>query len=67
MKLDALRANVPNGADLDRLLRAEASVERGIERTMAQLERLQRIDWVSQYPPCIVGGRNIGRLDTTLP
>jgi hypothetical protein len=42
LKLESLRRNVPDGPDLDRLLRYSASVSRDIERTLNQLERLQR-------------------------
>lgn len=42
-KLEALRRNVPDSSGLDRLLRYEASLERSLERTLKQLERLQRM------------------------
>jgi hypothetical protein len=35
--------NVPEAPQLDRLLRYEASLERAIDRTLTQLERLQRM------------------------
>jgi len=35
--------NVPDGPGLDRLLRYEASLERSFDRTLSQLERLQRM------------------------
>ncbi len=42
-KLEALRRNVPGSPALDRLLRYEASLERSFDRTLSQLERLQRM------------------------
>lgn len=42
-KLDAISRNVPDSPQLDRLLRCEASLERGFDRTLTQLERLQRM------------------------
>jgi hypothetical protein len=41
-KLEILRRNVPESPGLDRLLRYEASLERAFDRTLSQLERLQR-------------------------
>lgn len=41
-KLDALRQRVPLTPQFDHLLRYEASLERGFDRTLSQLERLQR-------------------------
>jgi hypothetical protein len=43
LKVELLRQNVPDAPQLDRLLRYETSLERSIERTLNQLERLQRI------------------------
>jgi hypothetical protein len=43
MKLEALRRSVPDSPQLDRLLRYEASLERAFDRTLIQLERLQRM------------------------
>lgn len=43
MLLESLRQNVPDAPQLDRLLRYEASLERSIDRTLIQLERLQRM------------------------
>jgi hypothetical protein len=43
MRLESLRHNVPDAPQLDRLLRYEASLERSIDRTLTQLERLQRM------------------------
>lgn len=42
-KLDILRQGVPNSQELDRLLRYESSLERAFDRTLTQLERLQRM------------------------
>jgi len=43
MHLEVLRRNVPDAPELDRLLRYEASLERSFDRTLSQLERLQRM------------------------
>jgi hypothetical protein len=43
MKFEALGRSVPEAHQLDRLLRYEASLERGFDRTLSQLERLQRM------------------------
>lgn len=42
-ELVALSRSVPDAVGLDRLLRYETSLERSFERTLSQLERLQRI------------------------
>jgi hypothetical protein len=42
-KLEVLRRSVPEPARLDRLLRYEASLERAFDRTLNQLERMQRL------------------------
>jgi len=42
-KLETLRRSIPESPALDRLLRYEASLERAFERTLNQLERLQRM------------------------
>jgi len=42
-KLEELCRKVPDAPELDRLLRYEASLERSFDRTLSQLERLQRI------------------------
>ncbi len=42
-KLDAVRRTLPEGPILDRLLRYEAHLERIFDRTLSQLERLQRM------------------------
>lgn len=41
-KLAVLRSALPDGSVLDRLLKYEASLERAFDRTLNQLERLQR-------------------------
>lgn len=43
MKLEMLRLNVPESAELDRLLKYEASLVREFDRTLNQLVRLQRM------------------------
>jgi len=53
MKLEALRRCVPESPSLDRLLRYEASLERGFDRTLSQLERLQRIRRGQPVPPTV--------------
>ncbi len=40
---EALCHNVPGAPTLDRLLRYEASLDRSFDRTLTQLERLQRM------------------------
>ena len=42
-RLEALRQYVPDSSQPDRLLRHEASLERSFDRTLSQLERLQRM------------------------
>ncbi len=42
-KLESLRHTVPESPAMDRLLRYEASLERAFDRTLTQLERLQRM------------------------
>jgi hypothetical protein len=43
MKSEVLAQRVPLTPQFDRLLRYEASLERAFDRTLAQLERLQRM------------------------
>jgi len=50
-KLEVLRRGVPDAHRLDRLLRYEASLERTIDRTLSQLERLQRMRRGQPLPP----------------
>ena len=42
IKLEVLRRKIPDSAKVDRLLKYEASLERSFDRTLNQLERLQR-------------------------
>jgi hypothetical protein len=42
-QLEIVSRNVPDGPGLDRLLRYEASLERSFDRTLSQLERVQRM------------------------
>jgi len=42
-QLEIVSRNVPDGPGLDHLLRYEASLERSFDRTLSQLERLQRM------------------------
>jgi hypothetical protein len=49
--LELLRSRIPEGPQLERLLRYEASLERSFDRTLAQLERLQRIRRGQPVPP----------------
>ena len=42
-QLEIVCRNVPDGPGLDRLLRYEASLDRSFDRTLSQLERLQRM------------------------
>ncbi len=42
-ELEIVCRNVPDGPGLDRLLRYEASLDRSFDRTLSQLERLQRM------------------------
>jgi hypothetical protein len=43
IRLDRLRYSIPDSTSLDRLLRYETTLERALDRTLNQLERLQRI------------------------
>jgi hypothetical protein len=52
-ELESLRRRVPDGSQLDRLLRYEAALSREIERTLNQLERLQRARLGQGVPPSI--------------
>lgn len=42
-EIEFVRRSVPKSEWLDRVLRYEASLERGFDRTLGQLERLQRM------------------------
>ena len=50
-KVEILRQRIPDGPELERLLRYEASLERAFDRTLAQLERTQRIRLGHPVPP----------------
>ncbi len=50
-RLERTSANVPESARLDRLLKYSASLERDFDRTLNQLERLQRIRTGQPVPP----------------
>ena len=50
-KLEILRQGVPNSRELDHLLRYETNLERAFDRTLTQLERLQRIRKGQPLPP----------------
>ena len=51
--LDKVRRSVPDAPAMDRLLRYEASIERMFDRTLSQLERLQRMRLGQPVPPAI--------------
>ena len=51
MKVEAARRVVPESPALDRLLRYEASLDRSFDRTLTQLERLQRMRRGLPVPP----------------
>ena len=53
MKQEALRRLVPESPSLDRLLRYEASLDRSFDRTLSQLERIQRIRRGQPVPPTL--------------
>src|SRR5207302_2381727 len=42
-EIEVLRRSIPESAWMERLLRYEASLERAFDRTLAQLERVQRL------------------------
>lgn len=51
MKLEVLRQYVPLTPQFDHFLRYEASLERSFDRTLTQLERLQRMRLGQPVPP----------------
>lgn len=53
LELESLRRSIPEGPQLDRLLRYEAAIVRDIDRTLNQLERLQRMRLGQLVPPPI--------------
>ncbi len=52
-KVELLCRNVPEGPELERLLRYDASLERAFARTLVQLERRQRIRKGQPVPPTL--------------
>jgi hypothetical protein len=50
-EVEILRQRVPDSPGLDRLLRYESSLERAFDRTLTQLERLQRMRKGQPLPP----------------
>jgi hypothetical protein len=50
-QLETLRHSIPDASGLDRLLRYEASLERSFDRTLSQLDRLQRMRRGQPVPP----------------
>jgi hypothetical protein len=42
-QLEVVSRSIPNGLGLERLLRYEASLNRDFDRTLSQLERIQRM------------------------
>lgn len=50
-ELEALRQDGPDSPSVDQLLRYEASLERAFDRTLNQLERLQRMRLGQPVPP----------------
>jgi hypothetical protein len=53
LKIEMLRNKVPDSPALDRLLRYETSIDRAFDRTLAQLERIQRLRLGQPLPPAI--------------
>ena len=51
MKLEVLRQHVPLTPQFDHFLRYEASLERNFDRTLTQLERVQRLRLGQPVPP----------------
>jgi hypothetical protein len=52
-RLEILRRSIPDGPGLERLLKYEASLERSFDRTLNQLERLQRMRLGQPVAPSI--------------
>jgi hypothetical protein len=50
-RVEILRQNVPASRGLDRLLRYESTLERAFDRTLTQLERVQRMRKGQPLPP----------------
>lgn len=53
LELESLRRSVPDGPQLDRLLRYNVTLSREVERTLNQLERCQRMRRGQPVPPPI--------------
>jgi hypothetical protein len=53
LDLESLRRSIPGGPQMDRLLRYETTIFREIDRTLNQLERLQRMRLGQPVPPPI--------------
>jgi hypothetical protein len=51
LQIESLRKSVPDGPHLDRLLRYETTLERSFDRTLSQLEHVQRIRLGQPVPP----------------
>ncbi len=51
IEIEKLRQSVPDSPALDRLMRYEASLERAFDRTLSQLERIQRMRKGQAVPP----------------
>ena len=51
VEIEKLRQSVPDTPGLDRLMRYEASLERAFDRTLSQLERIQRMRKGQAVPP----------------
>ncbi len=53
LKIEKLRSRIPDSPALDRLLRYETTLDRAIDRTLTQLERIQRLRLGQPVPPPI--------------
>lgn len=51
MEIEKLRQNVPDDPRAERLVRYEASLERAFDRTLTELERVQRMRKGQPIPP----------------
>ena len=51
--MEKLRLSIPEGPGLDKLLRYEAALDRSFDRTLSQLERLQRMRLGQPVPPSV--------------
>jgi hypothetical protein len=57
-RVEVLRVSINEGAGLERLIRYEASLERAFDRTLAQLERVQRMRLGLHVAPRVEIGLN---------